>query len=87
MYRDYEYFLEPRDDYIILLDDLEFGMSKEQLNRILELHNKGWKFEKIARFENRDPYEVICALLHLSRSKPKQIKKPLAYRVKGDLVV
>jgi hypothetical protein len=87
MYRNYEYFLEPRDDYIILLDDLEFGMSKEQLNRILELHNKGWKFEKIARFENRDPYEVICALLHLSRSKPKQIKKPLAYRVKGDLVV
>jgi hypothetical protein len=87
MYRNYEYFLEPRDDYIILLDDLEFGMSKEQLNRILELHNKGWKFEKIAKFENRDPYEVICALLHLSRSKPKQIKKPLAYRVKGDLVV
>lgn len=87
MYRNYEYFLEPRDDYIILLDDLEFGMSKEQLNRILELHNKGWRFEKIARFENRDPYEVICALLHLSRSKPKQIKKPLAYRVKGDLVV
>ena len=87
VYRDYEYFLEPRDDYVILLDDLEFGMSKEQLNRILELHNKGWSFERIAKWENRDPYEVIIALLHISRGKPKQIKRPLAYRLKGDLVV
>lgn len=77
----YERYLEPRDDYIILLEDLEFGMSKEQLDYILRLHNEGWHYLDIAEHVGRDPYEVIIALLHIARRAHKRIKRPLAYSV------
>ena len=80
MYSYYEKYLDPRDDYLILLDDLEFAMSKEQLKRITNLHNSGVDLEDIAEQEDRDPYEVIIALLHVARRAPKQIKRPFAYR-------
>lgn len=52
-------------DYVVLLEDKEFGMSKKQLARIKELHNEGRTAKEISKYEKRDIYEIIVALLHL----------------------
>lgn len=52
-------------DYEILLDDLEFVMPKKQLKEIKCLHNEGRTVKEIAKYEQRNTYEVILALLHL----------------------
>lgn len=53
-----------RRDYVILLDGLEFAMPKKQLKRITKLYNLGLTYREIAEKEQRDPYEVVLALLH-----------------------
>lgn len=63
---------------VILLEDLEFAMPKDQLEDITELHNSGMDFQDIAKEVRRNPYEVIIALLHQVKSG-KQMA-PLAYR-------
>lgn len=83
MAKHFERYLEPRNDYVILLEDLEFAMSQEQLNRVTELHNEGYSIERIAQIESIDPYEVIIAILH--QSKRGKIKRPLAYRRLDDV--
>jgi len=67
-------------DYVILLDDLNFQMSKNELKYITDLHNAGMEFEEIAKKLKRDPYEIILALLH--RVKNGANIRPIAYRVK-----
>lgn len=67
-------------DYIILLEDLEFVMSKDQLMRITNMHNDGYSLEEIMNEEKRDPYEIILALLH--QTKTKRLLRPFAYREK-----
>ena len=52
-------------DYVILLEDKEFAMSKEQLGRIKYLHNEGRTVKEISQYEQRDIFEIIVALLHL----------------------
>jgi len=66
-------------DYVILLDDLNFQVSKSELKHITNLHNDGMDFEDIAKETNRDPYEVVLALLH--QAKIGANIKPIAYRV------
>ncbi len=68
-----------RRDYVILLDDLEFGMSKEQLREITDLHNEGMKYEDISERVQRHPVEVIVALLHQAKDNRVNLK-PFAYR-------
>jgi len=68
-------------DYIILLEDLEFVMSKDQLMRITNMHNEGYSLEEIMNEEKRDPYEIILALLH--QTKSKRHLRPFAYREKN----
>lgn len=68
-------------DYVILLEDLEFAMSKEQLKRITDLHNAGYTLEEIMDVEKRDPYEIIIALLQSKRSKRHM--RPFGSRRKG----
>lgn len=69
-------------DYVILLEDLEFAMSKEQLLRITKMHNDGYSLEEIMESERRDPYEIILALLHQTRKK--WLLRPFAYREGSD---
>lgn len=71
---------EPKD-HVILLDTLEFGMPKSQLEEITELHNRGWGFEEISEEVRRNPYEVIVALLHQVMKGRKM--RPMAKLIKG----
>lgn len=70
-------------NYVILLEDLEFAISKKQLERIAFKHNQGMSLEEITESERRDPYEVILALLHLTRSNKRHIR-PFAFRRTAD---
>ncbi|MUV39447.1 hypothetical protein JNUCC1_03325 [Lentibacillus sp. JNUCC-1] len=66
-------------DNVIMLEDLEFAISKRQLQNITELHNKGMYFTDISKRVKRDPYEVLLAILHQFKSgKPM---KPLGIRL------
>ena len=54
-------------DYVIILDDLEFAFSRQQLNEIAELHNDGVRLSDISKITKRDEYEVMLAIIHLHR--------------------
>lgn len=75
-------FIEPRRarDYVILLDDLEFAMSKEQLWEITNLHNDGMKLEDISEHVQRDKYEVLIALIHQAKKGTVKLR-PFARRL------
>lgn len=59
--------LLPQDDteWVILLDWLEFAMSKEQMGRIIQIWNNG------ADVEERNPIEVLMALIHQAEKGAK----------------
>lgn len=50
-------------DYVVMLEDLEFGISKQQLNHITDLHMQGMEWEDISQETKRDVYEVLVALI------------------------
>jgi len=66
---------------VILLEDLEFAMTRSQLNKITRLHNAGMDFLEISKEVGRNPYEVILAILH--QTKAGKGIRPLAYRRKN----
>ncbi|GGB63731.1 hypothetical protein GCM10011409_46000 [Lentibacillus populi] len=67
-------------DNVILLEELEFCMPKDQLRTITELHNNGMWIEDIAEEVKRNPYEVLLALIHQVKRGYKM--RPLAVRRK-----
>lgn len=69
-----------RKNNVILLENLEFGMSRSQLNQITDLHNSGMRFEEISKKVERDPYEVVLALLHQARTNNVRLR-PFVYRM------
>lgn len=70
---------EDGTDWVILLEDLEFAMSRKQLERITRSWNRGTSVERLAELEKRRPIEVLLALLHQS-NQGKQLR-PFAYRM------
>lgn len=50
-----------------ILDDVELLFSHEMLEKILLLHNTGYKIEELSEYMKRDPDEIFLALFHLSR--------------------
>ena len=73
--------LLPQDDteWVILLDWLEFAMSKEQLTRVTDDWNNGSELEEIAIEEQRKPLEILLALIHQA-AKGKKLR-PFAGRI------
>ncbi|WP_096269480.1 hypothetical protein [Paucisalibacillus globulus] len=65
-------------DYVILLEDLEFAMPKDQLREITQLHNNGMKLEDISQEVKRNEYEVLIALMHQAKRGVRV--RPFAYR-------
>lgn len=61
-------------DNVIILDDLEFCFSKEQLADIKMYHNQGRTLREISVLVKRDEYEVLLALLHFHREQ--QLTRP-----------
>ena len=73
-------------DYVILLGDLEMGISKDQLNHITNLHKAGMDWEDISQEVKRDPYEVLVALIH--QAKRGHVLPPFRHmESKGSLLV
>jgi len=68
-----------KENYVIILDDLEFAFQKDQLYEIAELHNDGVRLSEISRETRRDEYEVLLAIIHLHREG--KLTRPLARRV------
>lgn len=56
------------EDTVILLEDLEFAMSRKQLKEITKLNNEGMGIYEISKKVERHPYEVIIALLHQAKT-------------------
>lgn len=55
-------------DYVFLLEDLELTMHKDQLQRVTEKWNEGSKVEVIAKEEERNPVEILLALMHQAKT-------------------
>lgn len=70
-------------DYVIMLEDLEFGISKEQFNYITNLHTQGMDFEDISKEVKRNKYEVLLALIH--QAKQGKGLKPFAFRKQEEI--
>jgi hypothetical protein len=54
-------------DYVYLLDDLELTMTKNQLERVTQNWNEGYRIMSIAEMERRDPIEILFALIHQAK--------------------
>lgn len=59
--------IRPGKDYVFLLDDMEFAMTPEQLDRVTQNWNNGYKVSELAEFERRDPVEILIALIHQAK--------------------
>ncbi|PJH58750.1 hypothetical protein CVR97_28090 [Salmonella enterica subsp. enterica serovar Typhimurium] len=66
-------------EYVILLDWLEFWMSKAQFKRIKDKWNDGIELEEIAENEKRNALEVLFALMHQAAKENKL--RPFAGRL------
>lgn len=66
-------------DNVILLEELEFSMPKNQLDLITQLHNEGNSYKEISKLVKRNEYEVIIALLH-------QVKRRFKLRPLANLI-
>jgi len=66
-------------EYVILLNWLEFWMSKAQLKRIKDKWNDGLGIEDIAKDEKRNAQEVLLALIHQAAKNHKL--RPFARRL------
>jgi len=64
-----------KENYVIILEDLEFAFEKKELEMIAGHHNYGFGINEIAEHMNRNEYEILLAILHLHRQG--QIKRKI----------
>lgn len=75
---DYYMQREPRDQRVIVLEELDFVWDKSELKKLRDLWNEGAPLEEISESLDRDGDEVFLALIHLARDKrSKIISKPI----------
>ncbi|MBO8136779.1 MAG: hypothetical protein H0Z40_01370 [Desulfotomaculum sp.] len=71
------YKLRPRDELVVILDDLDFSWHEEEINRVVDMWNEGYSISEIVR-EIRPPRsglktkrdaedEVALLIFHLAR--------------------
>lgn len=60
-------YIKPGKDYVFLLEDMEFAMTKEQLSTVTKRWNEGHRIPDIAEDESRNPVEVLIALIHQAK--------------------
>jgi len=63
----YPNYIKPDKDYVFLLDDMEFAMTKEQLDAVTKRWNEGYRIPIIAEMESRNPVEILMALIHQAK--------------------
>ncbi|MEI3605943.1 hypothetical protein SPD48_09595 [Pseudogracilibacillus sp. SE30717A] len=69
----------PIDEKIIILDGLDFLWSKKDIEHVVSMHNKGYHIKDISKDINRNPAEVLLALVDVA-VKGKVGIRPLVKR-------
>lgn len=65
-----EYFLrEPRKNRIVVLDDLDFVFDEGELMDIKEMWEQELSIYYMGTYFDRDPDELLMAIIHLSREE------------------
>lgn len=59
---------------IIILDNVDFMFSKNELDRILKLHNEGEHYADIASMSGRNQVEILLALIHIANQGKHKIR-------------
>jgi hypothetical protein len=59
----------PRKNRVVVLEDLNFIWDEEELFDITCMWNDGLSVLYIANYFDRDPDEIILALIHLAREE------------------
>lgn len=67
----YPNYIKPDKDYVFLLEDMEFAMTKDQLERVTKNWNEGYWIPSIAEMEERNPIEILIALIHQAKKGRK----------------
>lgn len=60
--------VEPKEGLLIILDDLDFSFTQEELDAILTMWKQGGSIDVIGEYLRRLPDEILLALIHLHRN-------------------
>lgn len=60
---------EPRKKRVIVLEDLDFLWDESELLEMAQIWKMGFSIHYIAEYYDRDPDEVLLALIHLGRNE------------------
>jgi hypothetical protein len=71
-----DFFREPRMNRVIVLDSLNYVWHREDLKRLKRMKAKGLAVEEMVYEFDRDPDEVLLALLHLKTSEDIRYRYP-----------
>lgn len=58
---------EPRRNRVIVLEDLNFIWDKKELLEMVEMWEQGKSVIAISNYFDRDPDEILLALMHLAK--------------------
>lgn len=59
---------EPRKQTIIVLEELDFVWCKDELKEVSRMWREGCSVQSIGDVLERDPDEVLLAIIHLAKS-------------------
>lgn len=62
-------YREPRRNRVIVLEDLNFFWDESELNEMAEIWRQGFSVYYISEYFERDPDEILLALMHLARQE------------------
>lgn len=62
------FFREPRLNRVIVLENLDYVWNRSELKRLKKMREKGFAVKEMLYEFDRDPDEVLLALIHLETS-------------------
>ncbi|MBO0962368.1 hypothetical protein J1P26_21935 [Neobacillus sp. MM2021_6] len=69
-----------RKKRVVILEDLDFVWDQPELNEIAQMWNRSLSVNYMAEHFNRDPDELLMAIIHLARNDKLVPRK---YGLKG----
>ncbi len=67
--------LRPKEELVIVLEDLDFSWYKYEIEKVKKLWIYGWHIADIAKYIKRDQDEVAALIMHLARKGEIQKRK------------
>lgn len=62
-----DFLREPRQNRVIVCEELDFTWERKELNKLARMWKKGQSILEMAVEVERDPDEVLIALIHLAK--------------------